>query len=99
MNDQTQEEISSSTQVPLVEADILRIIRDYNKSSGFTDRKLTDTPTDSLQVVNRKYVTANGTTANRPPSPVTGQYFFDSTLGKPIWYSGSAWVLATGVPA
>lgn len=101
MDDQTpitgqqQADLTQSTQAPLVKDDILNIIREYNKSTGFTDRKLTDTPTDALAVVNRNYVTLNGTTANRPPNPVTGQFYFDASLGangKPIWNNGTNWV-------
>jgi hypothetical protein len=39
------------------------------------------------------------TTANRPSLPLTGQLYLDTTLdpdGKPIWYTGTAWVDATG---
>ena len=74
-------------------------MRDYLKSSSFTDRKLTDTPTDTLSIVNRKYVTLNGATANRPVSSVTGQFYFDTTLGKPVWWDGSKFVDATGAAA
>lgn len=35
------------------------IIRDWSKNEGFKERKLTDTPTDDLQVVNKKYVDDN----------------------------------------
>lgn len=74
----------------------LKVVREYLKSSAFTDRKLTDTPTDALAMVNRKFVTGSGTTTQRPPSPVQGQYYFDTTVGKPIWRNGSNWVDATG---
>jgi len=37
-----------------------------------------------------------GATASRPASPATGEMYFDTTLGKPIWYDGSNWVDATG---
>ena len=38
------------------------------------------------------------TTTARPPSPVvSNEPFFDTTLGKPIWWNGSAWVDASGV--
>jgi len=37
-----------------------------------------------------------GTTANRPGSPSTGGRYFDTDLGKPIWYDGTDWVDATG---
>lgn len=35
---------------------IVKTIKDYNKSGSFSDRKPTDTPTDSLQTANRRYV-------------------------------------------
>ena len=34
---------------------------------------------------------------SRPSAPRPGCCFFDSTLGKPIWWSGSSWVDALGV--
>lgn len=37
----------------------------------------------------------SGNTASRP-TPVAGLQYFDTTINKPIWYSGSAWVDATG---
>ena len=38
-----------------------------------------------------------GATADRPISQLQiGQYFFDTTLGIPIWYDGTNWVDATG---
>ena len=41
-----------------------------------------------------------GTTAERPTNYVpTGGMYFDTTLGQPIWYSGSGWVDATGAAA
>ncbi len=64
----------------------------------FTVRKLADTPSDDLQIVNRRYVTLNGTV--RPTSSVLGQQFFDTTLasgrGAPIYWNGTGWVDATG---
>ncbi len=62
----------------------------------FTDRKLTDTPTDDLQVVNRKYVNLSGTTANRPTSKVHGQQYFDTTIGRPIYYNPNSSVFVDG---
>lgn len=87
------------SQKPLKET-ILEVIREYNKTTGFTDRKLTDTPTDGLQIVPRKYVTNNGTSANRPTASVIGQPYLDMTLasgrGKPITWNGIGWIDATG---
>lgn len=38
-----------------------------------------------------------GTTTNRPSSPEYGTMYFDSTLGKPIWFNHNAqWVDSTG---
>ena len=43
----------------------------------------------------------SGVTADRPvntgdPKLQTGQYYFDTTVGKPIWWNGTIWVDATG---
>ena len=90
---QTQEEKKK------LEKEVLAIVKAYLKGPGFNDRKLTDMPTDALQVVPRKFVTLNGATTARPTSPVKGQSYFDSTLGYPVWYDGTQWVDATGTPA
>lgn len=43
----------------------------------------------------------NGSTANRPqdsaqtPLPI-GLFYFDTTLGIPIWYDGTNWINAAG---
>lgn len=71
-------------------------IKRYMKGKGFTDRKLTDTPTDNLQVVNRKYVTNNGVSANRPIASVVGQSYFDTTISRPIWWNGTNFQDAAG---
>ena len=40
---------------------------------------------------------SNGTTANRPTLDLQiGQIYFDTTLGRPIWYDGTNWVDADG---
>lgn len=42
-------------------------------------------------------VISSGTTANRPTKNLwNGRTYFDTTLGKPIWYYGTGWVDATG---
>lgn len=76
----------------------LKTVKAYLKSSAFTDRKLTDNPTDSLSIVNRKFVTLNGVSASRPTSSILGQFYFDTTLGYPIWWDGSQWVDSAGTP-
>lgn len=39
---------------------------------------------------------SNGGTGSRPASPTAGQMYFDSDLGKPIWWDGAAWVDSNG---
>ena len=44
---------------------------------------------------------ASGTTANRPTNTTaaplaTGQFYFDTTLGYPIWWNGTVWKNASG---
>lgn len=79
---------------------VISIVKQYMQSGAFTDRKLTDTPTDSLSMVNRKFVTQNGTSLQRPTSSIIGLQYFDMTLagghGKPIYWNGTGWVDATG---
>lgn len=74
------------------------IDKKIQKIIGFTSRNLTDTPTDALATVNRKYVNMYGTT--RPASSVIGQHFFDTSLasgrGKDITWNGTGWVDGTG---
>lgn len=42
-------------------------------------------------------VPSSGTTANRPAQNLqVGEFYFDTTLGIPIWYDGTNWVDATG---
>lgn len=75
-------------------------IKIFMKQEGFTQRKLTDTPTDKYAVVPRGYVTMNGTSALRPTSSVIGQQYFDITLasgrGKTVTWNGTGFVDATG---
>ena len=42
-------------------------------------------------------IIGSGTSAFRPSVSVAqGTMYFDTTLGKPIWYNGTNWVDATG---
>lgn len=71
----------------------LAVVREYMKTSSFTDRKLTDTPTDANAVVPRKFVTMNGLVANRPKSSVAtvGQPYFATDTNIPMVYSADGW--------
>lgn len=44
------------------------------------------------------YVQLNmsGNTSKRPANPRSGMQYFDTSLNKPVWWSGSKWVDATG---
>ena len=75
---------------------VISIVQQYLKGSAFQDRKLTDTPTDALSVVNRKFVTLNGASANRPTSSIIGQRYFDTTIHKPIYWDGVGFRDAAG---
>lgn len=77
---------------------IRKIVPEMLKGSAFTDRKLTDMPTDALQVVPRKYVTNNGTVANRPVSSVAtvGQPYFATDTKIPMTYDTTGWVNGVG---
>jgi hypothetical protein len=40
---------------------------------------------------------AYGTKTNRPTTNlIIGQFYFDQTLGYPVWWNGKAWVNASG---
>jgi hypothetical protein len=74
------------------------IVKEYMQTQAFSDRKLTDTPTDNLSVVNRRYVTLNGALTSRPVSSVAtvGQRYFDTTNNVPIWYTTAGWRNSVG---
>lgn len=45
-------------------------------------------------------MTSSGTTAQRPTAGLyPGRTYYDTTLGLPIWWSGSAWKKADGTAA
>lgn len=84
--------------IKLIDERVKKVVPSYLQGTGFSARKLTDTPTDSNQVVSRKYVTLNGNTASRPTSSVIGQSYFDTQINQPVWWNGSTFVDATGTP-
>lgn len=82
----------------LIRDEFRKLIVEYMRSTAFNDRKLTDTPTDSLQVVNRKFVTLNGLVANRPNSSVAtiGQPYYATDTGIPMTFSATGWKNGVG---
>jgi len=48
-------------------------------------------------IKDNRYRLEYGTTSDRPSGPDPGDFYFDNTLDKPVWYkSGGEWVDATG---
>ena len=76
----------------------LEIVKNYNNSLGFIDRKITDTPTEALSVVNRRFVTLSSNLGARPVSSVAvvGQRYFDTTNNTPIWFTAGGWRNSVG---
>lgn len=66
---------------------------DFASGSAFSLRKITDSPTESLSLVNRRFVTLNGALTARPVSSVAvvGQMYLDTTNNKPMWYTTAGW--------
>ena len=50
---------------------------------------------ENVEAVNTA-LTLNGVSGSRPGTPTTGSFYFDTTLGKPIWFSGTNWVDSAG---
>ena len=81
------------------EEDIKKLIKEeMSKQTGFLVRKLTDTPTDALSLVNRRFVTLSSNLGARPVSSVAvvGQRFYDLTNNTPIWYTTGGWRNSSG---
>lgn len=77
----------------MIDDRIKAVLPQYLQQQAFTQRKLTDTPTDSLQVVPRKFVTNNGAVADRPKSSVAtiGQPYYATDTFIPMTYSAQGW--------
>ena len=64
-----------------------------NKLGVFTTRRIADTPIEAYSIVNRRFVTLNGTVANRPRSSVAtlGQPYYPTDTDIPMVFDGNAW--------
>lgn len=82
----------------MIREEALKTVQEYLRSNGFTGKKITDTPTDALSVVNRNYVNMSGTVANRPTSSVAtiGQRYFATNTNIPMTFNGTNWVNGSG---
>lgn len=76
---------------PQFEQTVIRIVKQYLGGQAFIDRQVTDTPTEAFSIVNRKFVTQNGSTSQRPTSSITGLQYYDTDLQKPVYWSGTTW--------
>ena len=74
---------------------VIEVVQEYLAQDGFTHRMIIDTPKETNAVVPRKYVNLNGTTANRPVG-VPGQYYFDNTIGRPVYFNPNSSVWTDG---
>lgn len=81
-----------------IDARIKKLFPEMLRAIPFTNRTLTDTPTDALATVNRKYVTNNGTVANRPVSSVAtiGQPYLATDTGIPMTKVAGGWANGNG---
>lgn len=78
------------------EKEIKKIVVETLKKDSFGVKILGDTPTDDLQLVNRKYVNLYGSVLGRPKSSIVGQFYFDTTIGRPVYWTGTKWVDGAG---
>lgn len=68
-------------------------------SDEVIDRESADIALDSrISMLENETVLPSGMTSDRPSDPLVGQVFLDTTLGKVIIYSGSAWINFDGTP-
>ena len=52
--------------------------------------------TRATAIESTKLDLSTGNTESRPTGKIAGYVYFDTTLNKPIWYTGTSWVDATG---
>lgn len=80
------------------QTDFKRALNKALSGESFTTHKISDIPTDDIQVVNRKYVTLHGTIASRPNSSIAtiGQRYFATDTNIPMTYNGTGWVNGVG---
>jgi len=68
------------------------LIKDNERDQGEWNRRARDT-TNALV----RRLSGQGTTSERPARPATGQMYYDTTLGKPIWrHASGVWKDAGG---
>lgn len=79
----------------LNEDDVKKIVQRELKFS-FNQKRIGDTPTDALQLTPRKYVNMYGSILGRPTGSIVGQFYFDTTIGRPVYWNGRTFVDGAG---
>lgn len=74
-------------------SDFIDLLREKVSDAAF-DKNFIILKNELLAFEGRMYAT--GSTVGRPLEPKVGQQYFDTTLNKPVFFSGTAWVDATG---
>lgn len=74
-------------------SDFIDLLREKLSDAAF-DKNFIILKNELLAFEGRMYAT--GSTVGRPLEPKVGQQYFDTTLNKPVFFSGTAWVDATG---
>lgn len=86
------ETVTSSRQISLN-------VRDPNAGFAVIDEIIIDTDNSGIDMgglTMSNVAIENGVTGSRPGTPVTGQMYFDTTVGRPTWYDGTNWIQADG---
>lgn len=74
-------------------SDFIDLLREKISDAAF-DKNFIILKNELLALEAKMYAT--GSTVGRPLQPRVGQQYFDTTLNKPVFFSGKAWVDATG---
>lgn len=74
-------------------SDFIDLLREKVSDAAF-DKNFIILKNELLELEAKMYAT--GSTVGRPLEPIVGQQYFDTTLNKPVFFSGTAWVDATG---
>ncbi len=65
-------------------------------SAHSTNHKALYVNTDTGELYSQSAAPVSGNTSSRPTATNVGEFYFDTSIGKPIWWSGTNWVDATG---
>ena len=79
------------------------VIISFNNATGLNDKILFSDiffydleDADEPVYIYKSVYLPFGTTSERPTEPVIGQQYYDTSINKPIWWTGTKWVDANG---